>query len=178
MKTAYARRYAQVAFEIAREKGELDRWQSDLSKIATLTADASVVAFLENPKLRFADKAKLLSERLGGMSPLVLNLVYLLVAKGRVGAMGEITKEYRRLLNSHRGIAEAEVITAVLLDEADRQRLAERLGTIVGQKVVIKSSVNPAIVGGIVARIGDKLIDASTRSRLEALKKRLSGVTE
>ncbi len=175
---AYARRYSQAVFEIAVEKQELDRWQSDLRKIASLGEDAALVALLENPRLHFNDKARLLSEQLGDINPLALNLVYLLVARGRLSMLGEIADEYQRLLDSYRGIEEAEVTTAIPLDDEDKLRLGERLGAIVGKKVVIKPEVDSSVIGGIVARIGGKLLDGSTRSRLDALKRELSGVAK
>ncbi len=172
---AYARRYAQAVFQIAMEKGESDRWQSDLRRIASLSQDAEFVTLLENPKLRFNDKTRLLSESLSDISPLALNLVYLLLVKGRLGIAGEIAEEYQRLLDGQRGIEPAEVITAVPLDDEDKLRLAERLSAIVGKKVVIKPEVDPSLIGGIVARVGGKLLDGSVRGRLDALKKGLSG---
>ncbi len=175
---AYARRYSQAVFEIAMERQELDRWQSDLRKIASLGEDAALVALLENPRLHFNDKARLLSEQLGDINPLALNLVYLLVAGGRLSMLGEIADEYQRLLDSYHGIEEAEVTTAIPLDDEDKLRLGERLGAIVGKKVVIKPEVDSSLIGGIVARIGGKLLDGSTRSRLEALKRELSGVAK
>ena len=173
----YARRYSQAVFQIALERGELDRWQSDLRKIVSLGEDAAFTALLESPKLHFDDKARLLSERLGGIGPLALNLVYLLVAKGRLSLVGEIADEYQRLLDSYRGIEQAEVITAIPLDDEAKLRLVERLETIIGKKVVIKPEVDSSLIGGFVARIGGKLLDGSTRSRLEALKRELSGIT-
>ena len=173
----YARRYSQAVFQIALERGELDRWQSDLRKIVSLGEDAAFTALLESPKLHFDDKARLLSERLGGIGPLALNLVYLLVAKGRLSLVGEIADEYQRLLDSYRGIEQAEVITAIPLDDEAKLRLVERLETIIGKKVVIKPEVDSSLIGGVVARISGKLLDGSTRSRLEALKRELSGVT-
>ena len=173
-KKTYARRYAQAVFDIAREKNELDKWQSDLKKIATLGDDAQFVAFLENPKVSFGDKAKLLSKWLGKVSPLALNLVYLLVTKGRLGMVADIADEYRRLLDSYRGIEQAEVTTAIKLDDEDRRRLEKRLEAMVGKKVVLKPKVDPDVLGGVVARIGGKLLDGSTRSKLMALKKALA----
>ncbi len=170
----YAQRYAQAVFGIARERNELDRWQSDLRKIATLGEDAAFLALLENPKVRFEDKARLLSQWLGDVNPLALNLVYLLVTKGRLGMVGDIADEYQHLLDSYRGIEQAEVITAIPLDDEDRRRLEERLGAVVGKKVVVKPRVDPGVLGGVVARIGGKLLDGSTRSRLMALKKALA----
>ena len=175
---AYARRYSQAVYEIAVEREELDRWQSDLIEIASLGDNAELTALLETPKLPFDDKARLLSERLGDINPLALNLVYLLVSRDRLSMAGEIADEYQRLLNSHRGIEEAEVITAIPLEDEDKLRLEERLGDIVNKKVVIKPAVGSSLIGGIVARIGGKLLDGSTRSRLEALKRELSGVAK
>ena len=170
----YARRYAQAVFNIARERNELDRWQSDLRKIATLGEDAPFIALMENPKIHFEAKAKLLTERLGDINPLALNLVYLLVTKGRLSMVGDIADEYQYLLDSYRGIERAEVTTAIELGAEDRRRLEERLGAMVGKKVVLKPRVDPSVLGGIVARIGGKLLDGSTRSRLMALKKTMA----
>ena len=172
----YARRYSQAVFEIAVERQELDSWQSDLRKIASLGEDAAFTMLLESPRLHFSDKARLLSERLGDINPLALNLVYLLVARGRLSMVGEIADEYQQLLDSYRGIEQAEVITAIPLTDEDKLGLEERLGAIVGKKVVIKPEVDSGLIGGIVARIGGKLLDGSTRSRLEALKRELSEV--
>ena len=169
----YARRYSQAVFEIALERKELDRWQSDLGKIASLGEDATFIAFLESPRFHFNDKARLLSERLGDINPLALNLVYLLVARGRLSMVGDIADGYQQLLDSYRGIERAEITTAIPLDDEDKLRLEEHLGAIVGKKVVLKPGIDSSLIGGIVARIGGKLLDGSTRSQLMALKREL-----
>lgn len=171
----YAKRFAQAVFKIALERKELDRWQSDLIKIASLGKDATLVSLLQDPRLHFDTKAKLLSQQLGDINPLALNLVYLLVTRGRLNMVGDIADEFQRLLDSYRGIEQAEVITAIPLDDEDKQRLAEHLGAIVGKKVVLKPEVEPKLIGGIVARVGDKLLDGSTRSKLAALREELAG---
>jgi F-type H+-transporting ATPase subunit delta len=172
----YARRYAQAVFEIALETGELDSWQSDLRKITSLSEDATFIALLESPKFHFDDKARLLRKRLGDISPLALNLVYLLVIRGRLSTVGEIADEYQRLLDSYRGIEHVEVTTAIPLDDKDKLGLEERFSAAVGKKVVLKPEVDSSLIGGIIARIGGKLLDGSTRSKLEALKRELAGV--
>ncbi len=169
----HAKRYSQAVFEMALEREELDRWQSDLGKIASLGEDARLIALLENPKFHFDAKAKLLSEILGDINPLLLNLIYLLVARGRLSMVGDIAEGYQRLLDSYRGIEQAEVISAIPLDDEDKQRLAEHLGSMVGKKVVLKSVVDSGLIGGFMARIGGKLLDGSSRSKLEALKREL-----
>ena len=171
---AYARRYAQAAFEIALEKDELDRWQADLARVAGLAGDAALVGLLQDPKMPFETKTGLISGALGEVHPLVLNLVYLLLLRGRLGMLGNIADEYRRLLDSHRGIERAEVLTAVPLDDAEKQKLAERLGAITGKKITVEAEVDPGLVGGFTARIGGKLLDGSTRSKLVALKRELA----
>jgi len=171
----YARRYAQAVFDIAREKKELERWQSDLDRIVDLGGDATVMALLEHPKVRFEDKAKLLSEWLGDINPLALNLVYLLVTRGRLAMLGDIAGEYRRLLDVYQGIERAEVTTAIALDDEEKRRLEEQLGVVVGKKVVLETKVDESLIGGIVARVGGKLLDGSTLSQLTAMRKIFAG---
>jgi len=170
----YARRYARAVFEIALERKELDRWQADLENIAVLGRNAAFIALMEDPKIGFEKKDKVLSKLLGGVNPLARNLVYLLVSRERLNLVGEIAEEYQRLLDGYRGIEHAEVVTAVPLDAADKKRLEEHLGKVVGKKIVLEASVDPSLVGGMVARVGGKLLDGSTRSRLLALKKELA----
>jgi F-type H+-transporting ATPase subunit delta len=170
----YARRYARAVFEIALERKELDRWQADLKEVAALGEDAAFMALVENPKVGFEKKEKVLSELLGDINPLARNLVYLLVSRGRFSMVGEIAEEYQRLLDGYRGIEHAEVVTAVPLDDKERKRLEEHLGAVVGKKIVLESSVDPSLVGGMIARVGGKLLDGSTHSQLLALKKELA----
>ena len=128
--SAYAIRHAQEVFKTALEKKELNKWQSDLRRIASLAKDAALLALLENPEVPFDDKAEVLSERLIEVNPEALKLVAELVAKGRLAVIGEIADEYQRLVDSYRGIegAEvAEVTTAIELDDEDKLRLAQRL---------------------------------------------------
>ncbi len=177
--SAYAIRRAQEVFKAALEKRELNRWQSDLRRIASLAKDATLLALLENLEVRFDDKAKVLSERLGDVNPEALKLVSELVAKGRLAEIGEIADEYQRLLDNYRGIegAEvAEVTTAIPLNDEDRLRLAQRITSLVGKPVVLTPKVDSSLIGGIIIRVGDKLIDGSIRSKLEALKREMGRV--
>jgi F-type H+-transporting ATPase subunit delta len=169
------KRYAQAAFKLALEKGELESWQASLRRIADMSTDEKLVALLENPKLPFEAKKALLAERLGKINPLALNLAYLLVHKRRLSVAGDISLQYDRLLDTHYGVEHVEVITALPLGDEDRERISSQFGEITGHKVVIDAQVDPSIVGGIKAKIGDTLIDGSIRNRLEALRKSLAG---
>lgn len=174
--SVYAKRHAQTVFRMAVEAKELNRWQSDLRKIASLVRDDAVFALLENPEVSFDDKARVLSERLGDINPQALKLVSLLVAKGRLGVMNDIADEYQRLLDNYRGVEGvevAEVTTAIPLDEEDKLRIAQRITEIVGKPVALKPGVDSSLIGGIIIRVGDKLIDGSIRSKLASLRKEM-----
>jgi len=170
----FAKRYAQAVFEIALKANELDRWQSDLQKIASLSKDATVVGFCESPKFHFDDKVRLFSEQLGSTNLLALNLVYLLIVRGRFSMVGDIADEYQRLLDAYYGIEQAEVTTAIPLSDENKLKLGKRLGTVIGKKVIIKPKVDSGLIGGFVARIGGKVIDGSIRSKLLALRRVLA----
>ena len=141
-----------------------------------MSTDEKLVALLENPKLPFEAKKALLAERLGKMNPLALNLACLLVHKRRLSIAGDISLQYDRLLDTHYGVEHVEVITALPLGDEDRERISGQFGKITGSKVAIDAQVDPSIIGGIKAKIGDKLIDGSIRNRMEALRKSLTGI--
>ncbi|MBI4295512.1 MAG: ATP synthase F1 subunit delta [Chloroflexi bacterium] len=172
-KRGSAKRYAQAAFEIALERNELDRWQADLNRIATLLDNAALVALLEDPRVSLDRKTELLAGQLRDMTPLALNLVYLLIGKGRLSLMREIAQGYQKLVDGHRGIEHAQVVTVMPLDAEEEQHLAERLGAILGKKVIIEPKVDPTIGGGVIARIDYRVLDASVTGRLQALKREM-----
>lgn len=169
-KAASARRHAQAAFQIALERGELDLWRGDLERVVAAIKNPLLYAFLASPKIPFSEKARILSQHLEGITPLAMNLAYLLVARRRLRIVEDMVDEYGRLVDEHRGIAHAEVVAAIPVDEEIKDRLARRLGSLVGHEIVLKVRVDPSLIGGIIARIGDKIIDGSTRSRLVSLR--------
>jgi F-type H+-transporting ATPase subunit delta len=172
--TTSIKRYAQAVFEIALESSKLKEWQSNLTKIAKLVEDDEFIGLAENPKVPFDMKTKLVQEKLGKTEPMVLNLVYLLISKGKLKTANLISEEYDRLLNEHYGIKSAEVTTAIPLDNVEKEKLSQNLEKLIGKKVSMQVQVDPDILGGFIARIDDSLIDGSIRSRLEMLKQRLA----
>jgi len=170
-----ARRYARAVFDIALEENGLERWRSDFNGIVTAVAEGAFLSVLVSPRIHFDEKARLLEARLKGVNLLALNLVKLLVARGGVNMLDEIAEEYSHLVDDYHGIQTAAVVTAVPLDNKDKEKLAAELGAIVDKKVQLESSVDPAIIGGVIARVGGRLLDGSTRSKLMALKKDLRG---
>ena len=172
--TRSGKRYAQAAFELASERGELENWQTGLNQVAGIAADGKLMSMLENPKLPFEAKQAILKEHLGTMDPLVGNLTYLLMTRGKLRILGDISQHYERLLDRHHGIVHAEVLTAVPLHDEDRERLSRRFTELVRRTVIIDSRIDPSILGGFKAKIGDTLIDGSIRNTLESMKKSLA----
>ncbi len=164
---SYARQQAREIFKAALENNELTRWQSDLRKLSGLTGDNALMKLLEDPEKSIGDRVKALSERLGEASPGVIRLLSELLARGRLSTLGDISEEYQRLLDNHRGIEgteTAEITTAVPVDNEEMLKIAGRLTAMVGKPVIIKAKVDSEIIGGIIIKIGDRLIDGIIRS--------------
>ena len=170
-----AKRHAQAVFQIALEKDEIEKWQADLETIAESLRIPELVALLENPKLHFSEKERILKNILTGISPMAMNLVYFLVAKNRLRIVKDLVVEYRHLANAYYGRETAEVVTAIPLSSKEKERIRKGLATLTDKEVVIIAQVNPEIMGGLVAKVGDKLIDGSVRTRLQDLR---SGLIE
>jgi F-type H+-transporting ATPase subunit delta len=170
-----ARRYAAAAFEVAVEDGKLDEWSTGVDELSALFANPQAARFFADGKTPNADKFKVLDEVLAGAEPRVLNLGRLLIDKGRTSLAPAISRELQEMIDDHKGIAHARVTTAVELTPEAERSLRARLEQITGKQVEMEPVVDPAIIGGMVARIGDRVIDGSTRTKLVALKKKLEG---
>jgi F-type H+-transporting ATPase subunit delta len=168
-----AKRHAQAVFQLALQNNEVEKWRAELITIATALSDPQLLAILENPKVHLGDKEQLIHKCLPELSQLATNFVYLLIAKQRLGILTQIVAEYERMADDHRGLEHAKVTTAIPVDEIEQKMLEERMAAMTGKQIVLTIEVDPAIVGGFVARIGDSLIDGSTKAKLEALKKKL-----
>ena len=171
-----ARRYAEAAFDIGRSDGTLEPWERDLLKLRDALEIDELRAFIEHPAVAYADKERVLRRVVGDLLPEALNLVLLMVRRGRPKAIGRMVEHYRELLRRHRGISLAEVRTALPLDESQRVAVSERLHQLTGDEIEINEVVDDSLIGGIAVRIGYKLYDASVRNRLERLRARLTAV--
>lgn len=171
---AVARRYARAIFELALERGQsLSEWLADLEAVDAALSEGAVRAALMSPRLSFEKKRDLVGGALQQLDLLRRNFLLLLIERGRVELLGAIRSEFRRLTLEHEGIAEATVTTAVPIDEAEARQIAQGLERLLGKKVVLERRVDPAILGGVVARVGDRLINGSVAARLAALREQL-----
>ena len=173
---AGARRYADAAFEIGRADGTLDAWDRDLKRLRDALGDEDLRALTEHPAVPYADKERVLRRVVGDVSDEALNLVLLMVRRGRPRAIPSMVEHFAALLRRERGVALAEIRTALPLDDAQRTAVTDRLAQLTGDEIEINEVVDESLIGGITVRIGDRLYDASVRNRLERLRARLTAV--
>ena len=170
-----ARRYAEAAFEIAERDHTVEAWLGDLDTAAAALGEGAAVHLLSNPAVPIGEREKVVRDALGErISDKAANLLLLLVRRGRADLMAPVAAEFRRIHDRREGISHATVTSAAPLDEAELAALRDRLTGMTGGRVEVTFAVDPALLGGVVVRIGDRLIDGSVRGRLERLRNRLA----
>jgi F-type H+-transporting ATPase subunit delta len=173
-RSASARRYAEAVFDIAAGSNTLEAWSNDLRTIAEFVGEPDVAQVLGSSRVPRDQKQRLLAAGLQSeVSPLAMNLVRLLEDRGKTNIARDIQLAYQEMADERAGIAHAVVTTAVPLGDEERREIAARLSSMTGKQVDVTPVVDESIIGGVVARIGDQLIDGSTRTRLLALRRRL-----
>ena len=169
--TSAARRYAEAVMEIARRDGTLDAWLLDLRTAAATVSHPDAVRTVDNPAVPLAARREILAALLGDrISSSALNLVLLLGERGRLAVLPALTREYARLLDRERGVVAATVTTAMPLSADELAAITDRLRAMTGSEVDVTTQVDPALIGGLTVRVGDRLIDASVRGRLVRLR--------
>lgn len=171
------RRYALAAIDIARQDGTLDDWLVALDTLEALTERREFVYALQADGLTDERFAAIVQQTQPGIGAKQLNLLRLLRRKGRLALGPSIATFYRELLDDERNVARAVVRTAVPLDDERRAAIQQQLSTQTGKQVAVDAVVDPDILGGMTVRIGDRMYDASTRTRLRSLKRELERAT-
>lgn len=168
-----ARRYAEAFYAVARDAGRVDELRGQLAEVVEVVSDPRIAAALSNPRLPASARQQLL-EMLPDAAPPVRNLFRLLLERGRAALLPRVLEGFDGLVDRAAGVVRAEVVTAVPVDgdleQELRRTLSERLGG--DAQTVIRE--DPGILGGLVIRIGDRVIDGSVRTRLEQLQTALA----
>jgi F-type H+-transporting ATPase subunit delta len=166
-----AKRYAQAVFGLAEESGTHDQWLADLTRLASAIDDPMVGEFFKSPNVSSERKRAAIQELLpGDDQKLVRNLASMMSDRHRLDSVPLLFEVYRDLVLESRGIAVANVTTAVEMSPAEETRVREGLKSIVGREVELRTSVDPDIIGGMVARVGDRLVDGSVITQLNRLR--------
>jgi F-type H+-transporting ATPase subunit delta len=173
--TTVARNYAEALFTIAEKHGKQDEFAASLAEVGEMMdANAEIRAFLQTPKVDLPAKKKALrSAFTGRIDPLVLNFLLVVLEKRRQRLIGEIAREFSMLLDEKMGRLHVQVTLAHEADAAMKQSIATQLTRILGRTAIPHITVDPKIVGGIVVRYGDSILDGSVRRRLAGLRNRL-----
>ena len=169
-----ARRYAEAAFSVAMRDGTVEQWRSELDSAATVVEEERIGRALANPsiplEIRLATAKGTFGKLVGRQ---VLNLIGLMLRRGRIEALPKLAAEFRRLDNQRQGITQATATSASALTQDEVRALTRRLEQDTGGRVELDVQVDPSLLGGLVVRVGDRLIDGSVRSRLERLRNQL-----
>lgn len=169
------RGYAEALFNVVRAEGELDRVEDELYRFGKLVeANHELKQALSDQSIERSQRAKILDELLEDkVSEHTLGLLRFIVSQGRARQLPQILEGVSALAARARSSVIAEVRTAVPLDEALREELARALGKSTGKSIELKVIVDPSVIGGVVAQIGDTVIDGTVRHRLEQLKEQV-----
>jgi F-type H+-transporting ATPase subunit delta len=169
-----ARPYARAAFRAARESGTLGEWSAHLDFSAEVAQRPEVMALVDHPRLSAAGKVRLfMPEGLPQLGSPYGNFLALLAERGRLRLLPEIRRQFERLRAEAEGRIQGRLRSAHPLEAREIAEIAAALGRRLARRVELEAAVDPALIGGFVVELGDRVIDASLRGRLERLRRSL-----
>ena len=173
-----ARRYSAALFEVAKKRGEVEAVQTNLHEVSdTVRSSRELMSVMHHPLLTLEKKQAVLRGVFGGrVRPDVEKFLFLIVEKNRAVMLPQIVEEFDRMVDEFRGQADAEVVTAQPLSAEQTANLELALQKRFGVKVRLKTRIDPEILGGLQVQVGDKLLDATVRSKLNRLSEQLKRV--
>ncbi len=174
MRTVSPKRYASAVFQIALARNQIDLWMDGLRFLTDSLSNSEVLRIIDAPQISTARKMKFTRKIFDGfVSPIVLNLVFLLASRNVTYSISKIFEEFQEIVDVYRGIGRASVTTAVPIDRKDLTKLVNLLEKITECKIEIDTKVDSKILGGLVAKVGDRVIDGSTRTKLQVMHRRI-----
>jgi F-type H+-transporting ATPase subunit delta len=167
--------YARSLFEVAKEHDKLDTVREQLGEFAdALSENRELQVFFFSPYFSTPEKKDGLKKAVSGTEEIFDNFLELLIEKHRMPAVFRVRRELDRMWERENQLLPVEVTSAIELDESTVKQIGDRIGEQTGQKVELSAKVEPDILGGIVVRVGNSIIDASIRARLESLRKQVA----
>jgi F-type H+-transporting ATPase subunit delta len=179
LRGAVGSRYAEALYEIARRDNSVDAVEKELQAVdAVIRENQDLRKILYHPRIVPEDKKSLLSELLSGkVSGVTMEFMKLLVDRRREQFLSDIVSYYINLANKARNVTEARVFSAVELTPEEKEELVKLLNRLTGKSVETGYTVDPALIGGVLVRIGDRVIDGSIRTRLSNLREHLRQIS-
>lgn len=179
MMASMAGRYAAALFELAKEQKQLDQVERDVAAfLAMLEVSADLVRLVRSPVISAQAQARALEAILAkaGISGFTGNFLKLIVRNRRLFAVADMLKAFQSLLARERGQVSADVASAHPLSPEQMQVLSDSLKTSIGKNVQIRTRVDPNLLGGLIVKVGSKMIDSSLRTKLNNLKVAMKGI--
>lgn len=170
------KRYAEALFEVALEMDKLEQFKEEVKVVSDiLEQEAKLKTIFQHPKLSKNEKKDIINSLFkNNASQEILNFLYIIVDKGREKFINDIKNEYISLSNEKQGIVEAQAITAVPMGEEEKIELQKKLTKKLNKKVNLTNIIDESIIGGVLVRIEDKVIDASIKGQLDEIQKMLN----
>jgi F-type H+-transporting ATPase subunit delta len=164
--------YARSLFEVAKEQDKLDVVREQLGQFAdALEADRELSIYFFSPYFSTPEKEEGLGKLLDGVDPVVDNFLKLLIENHRMPAVFRVRREYETLWEHENKLLPVTITSAVALDEATVKSIGDAIGQQTGQRVELTANVDPDVLGGLIVRVGNSILDASIRNRLENLRR-------
>jgi len=176
--TVLAKRYAKALFAVGKEEGAFDDYGKSLKDMAALFASTPEVQdALTNPMYPLEARAKVMEYLIGKSkaSKVMANFFNLLVQKKRADILPDIAEQFQALVDADKNVSRGTVVSAAELSSSLSKKVQETLEKITGKQVVLTAQVDPSIIGGIVAKVGDLVLDGSIKSQLAGLKESIKG---
>jgi ATP synthase F1 delta subunit len=167
--------YARSLFEVAKDQGKLDDVRTQLGEFAdAMDASRELQMFFFSPYFSTQEKQDGLDRTVSGADPIVVNFLKLLIENHRMPVIFRVRRGYDELWEHENRLLPVQVTSAVELDRGTVKQIGDRIAEQTGQKVELSATVEPDILGGIVVRVGNQVLDASIRNRLEQLRKQVA----
>ena len=164
--------YARALFEVAKEHDRLDEIRDELDQfVAALNDHRQMAVFFFSPYFASEEKKTALERAVQGADPLFMNFLEALIERQRMPVVFRIRVEFEALYDAENKLLPVQITSAVALDEKTVRSIGDRISERTGQKVELSSSVDPELIGGIVLRVGNVILDASIRNRLNQLRR-------
>lgn len=169
-KATIARPYAKAAFEYARQHQSFDRWSQVLATAAAVVSDQRVANLLTNPRVKPEDLVALIADVCGGaLDEHGRNFLLTSATNRRLGLLPHIAEIFETLRAETENVLDVQLVSAVQLDEAQRQRMSDALKKRFNREIRLHCAIDPSLIGGAIVRAGDFVIDGSIKARLERL---------
>jgi F-type H+-transporting ATPase subunit delta len=170
-------RYAQALFELASQEGKHEEWLAELKEVEEVLSNLDFQNLINHAEVPVTQKRAAVEEAFNDNHQMIKNLVLLLIKNSVTDCINDLVENYGNFLDTHLGRQRIAVTTAVPLSDSEIESMTKTVKQIVNKDVVLDTHIDEAIIGGVVIRIGDQLLDGSVKTQLNEMRKTIkSGV--